>query len=165
MNNVFITLVFCGILPATGVLMYIVGSWMPATKEVTAEVQLIAPASHVWATMTAWADQPKWRKGIQRVEVLDSDQFVEYPKRGSPIHFHVLSSAPPRRLELKMSGPVAGNYVAELFEENGITTVLVTECVTVEGPFVRVISKLFFDPENFVKEYLAELKFHVEKNP
>ena len=161
MNSVSITI---GILLATGLLIYIVGSLMPATKEVTVEVQMTAPASRVWATMTAWADQPKWRKGIERVEVLGSDQFVEHPKRGSPINFHVLSSETPRRLELKMSGPVVGSYVAELFEENGVTTVRAIERVTIENPFVRVISKLFFDLEDFAKEYLAELKFHVEKS-
>ena len=159
-----IVVIALGILLATALFVYFWGSALPATQKVSLEISVNAPASRVWETMTAWIDQPQWRNGIERVEIVGSDRFIEYPKRGVPITFRVLRSEAPRRLELNMSGAVTGAYLAELFEENGATKIRVAERINIENPFMRAANKLFFNLESFAKEYLIELKFHVEKN-
>jgi hypothetical protein len=153
-----------GIAIMATLLLYIVGALLPATREVAVETEVNAPIRHVWSVMTAWADQPKWRKGITQVEVSSPDRFLEYPKRGGPISFLVLSRKEPQRIELGMSGTVNGRYLAELSELNGMTKIKAIEHITTNNRFLRVMAALFFDLRAFADQYLLELKTYAERH-
>ncbi|MBD3896890.1 SRPBCC family protein [Halomonas sp. ML-15] len=143
---------------------YFVGKSLPEKNEVVVETSINASAEKVWSVMTSWEDQPLWRSGIDRVEIIDSSRFVEYPKSGAPIEFEIMHADPPRLLEMAFSGAVNGTYVAELTEDESVTRFRSTESVSIANPFFRVINALFIDLEEFANNYQSELKIQVENN-
>lgn len=158
------TLLIIGILALLVMKIYLIGKVLPQTNEVVVEIKINAPADKVWSVMTSWEEQPLWRSGIERVKTIDSSRFIEYPKKGAPISFNIISAEQPEFLKMEFSGSVNGIYVAELIEDEGVTLVRSTESVSIGNPFFRVVSKLFFDLEEFARSYQAELKSHVERS-
>ncbi len=157
-------IIILSVLLIIGLFLYLFGNSLPPTQELKTQIQIKAPIAKVWLIMTTWADQPQWRKNIREVKILTSSQFSEIPKRGKPIHFQVLEREEPKRIKLKMSGGVTGSYSAELLEESGITTVKITESITIQSAFQRILNKVFFNLEEFAKEYLTALKSYSENS-
>jgi len=146
-----------------GFITYLWGRSLPATQEVKIQRNIQAPLQKVWAALVNWSEQVSWRRKLDRVEVINSDYFIEYPNRGRPIKFRVVDSQPPNRIELGLSGPFIGTYIAELTEENGITTIAAYEKISIDSTLGRVLSRLFFNLEDFANHYLDELAAYVEK--
>ena len=144
--------------------LWLWGISIPSTHEVTVKREIKAPIEDVWRVLTNWQAQTDWRAGVDRIDVLSPDTFVEYPKKGPEIQFKVITQEAPRFLELKMSGAFQGVYRAELSFSNGITTVQAYEKVTQHSVIGKIFSTLFFDLEAFANHYLEQLGNHVENS-
>lgn len=138
------------------------GLSLPKTHEVTVKREIKAPIKDVWQVLTNWERQTDWRAEVDRIDILNPDTFIEYPKKGPEIQFKVITQEVPRLLELEMSGAFQGIYRAELFFSNGVTTIVANEVVTHNSVIGKIFSKLFFDLEAFANGYLEQLGNHVE---
>ena len=137
--------------------LWVWGRAMPSTHTVTAKREIKAPIENVWQKMTDWQAQANWRKSVDRVDVLSSDTFVEYPKKGAAIKFAVVQQDAPRFIELAMSGP------AELSFADGVTTIQVYEAITQHSVIGKILSRLFFDLDAFTNDYLQQLDDDIDK--
>ena len=146
------------------VCIWIYGANLPENKKVTVSKEIKAPADEIWAVMTDWAAQPEWRDDVKSVKVIDRQTFIEYPKRGPEIHFKVARLEPSRFLELTLTGPFNGTYQVTLSEKDGITRVKEEYSLHYLSPFGRILSKVFFDIEEFAEDYLSKLEQRVTNN-
>lgn len=165
-SNPKYTMLILAVFPAVAVigLVYLIGIViLPASQKAEVHIRINAPAQRVWKILTAWQDQPQWRLEIERVELKSENEFVEYPKRGGPIHFRVAYAEPPIRFGLEMTGAVKGTYAIELIESAGVTVARATEKIVVENPFQRILIGLFFNLEDFAGHFLKQLKTQAEK--
>lgn len=142
-------------LVAVGIYLY--GMSQPAQQQLTVEKNIAAPADQVWQVMTDWGAQPQWRDDLEQVEVIDAQNFVEYPKQGSPIRFEVLKAEKPRLLELKLDGSFNGVYTVRFKDVEGGTLVEESYDLNYPSPIGRIFVKLFFNLEAFAHDYLGKL--------
>lgn len=157
-----ISLIIFSVMAFSVIVIYFIGKSLPEESEVVVEIKINAKPDRVWSVMTSWEKQPLWRSGIERVKVIDSSRFVEIPRNGGPIEFHVLTADEPTLLRMEFRGSVSGTYMAELIEADGATVFRSSESVSITNPFFRVLSKLFFDLNEFAENYQSELKSYVE---
>lgn len=138
------------------------GTTIPVKHVVTVEERINAPIDRVWSIMTDWENQESWRSEVNKVVVISPTKFIEYAKNGPAITFEVVESQKPYYFELVMTGSVRGSYIATLSFLEGVTTVTAKETIFNDSVIGRVISRLFFDLEEFAKNYLLQLKTHAE---
>ena len=88
----------------------------------------------------------------------DND-FIEKPKKGSPIEFEVISSQPFSRLELSLKSSFTGTYIIKLEKIDSSTTKVTEEYeLYTASPVDRLFAELFFDLESFAHKYLEQLE-------
>jgi hypothetical protein len=143
------------------VCIWVYGSGLPKNQKVAVSKEIKAPADEIWAVMTDWAAQPEWRDDVKSVKVIDKQTFIEYPKRGPEIQFKVARLEPSRFLELTLTGSFSGTYQVTLTEKDGITHVEEVYLLHYPSPFGRILSKFFFDIEEFAEDYLSKLEQRV----
>ncbi|WP_395342978.1 SRPBCC family protein [Ningiella sp. W23] len=144
-------------------LVFVWGATLPTTKSVSKTIQINAPVEIVWETMSDWKGQEKWRSDVKSVEILDERSFKEIPTNGPAVEFEIVRLETNKIIELKMSGPFKGHYLAEFSDNNGATTINISETIIQESIIGRILSRLFFDLEEFVAAYFGQLKLEVER--
>ena len=145
-------------------LVFVWGSTLPTTKSLKKTVQINAPVEMVWEMMSDWKGQIKWRSEVDSVEILGEKTFKEFPANGPAVEFEIIRLEKNSVIELKMSGPFKGDYLAEFSENNETTTIHISETIIQESVVGRILSTLFFDLDEFVAVYFEQLKLQVEKN-
>lgn len=139
--------------------LFIYGMKIPATQKVSVIKTINASQETIWATITNWDQQPKWRNDLESVTVINESRFIEKPKRGNPIEFEVISSQPFSRLELSLKSTFAGTYVINLEKIDSSTTKVSEEYeIYIASPVNRLLARLFFDLESFAHDYLDKLE-------
>ena len=144
-------------------LLAVWGATLPTAESLSRTIQIDAPVEKVWGTMSDWEEQVAWRNDVKSVEIIDGKKFKEFPTNGPAVEFEIVRLEANKIIELKMSGVLEGNYLAEFSENNGITTIQVSETMIQESVIGRIFSKLFFDLDEFVTLYFEQLKAQVEK--
>jgi hypothetical protein len=144
------------------VLVGVIGRFLPATRTASAQREVGAASSRVWAVMTDLAGQPAWRPDLEAVRVLDAaegaERWVEQPRRGPAIEFRTTRKRAGAEWEFVFSGPAEGRWAGRLEPLSaGRTRVVVEEAVTVTNPWKRVPARLFFNPQAMAEGYLAQL--------
>jgi uncharacterized protein YndB with AHSA1/START domain len=133
---------------------------IPAKQKVSVTRTMNAPQEAIWATITNWEQQPKWRDDLESVTVINEKRFIEKPKKGIPIEFEVISSQPFSRLELNLKSSFTGTYIIKLEKIDSSTTKVTEEYeLYTESPVDRLFARLFFDLESFAHKYLEQLIF------
>lgn len=100
----------------------------------------------VWETVTD-VEHYAWRSDLDRTELLNEKQFVEYTKDGYATTFTITATEPCRRWEFDMeNGNMKGHWMGVFTAKGQQTEVEFTEEVTAK--------KLIMKP--FVKAYLKK---------
>ncbi len=144
-------------------LFFVWGATLPTTKSLSKTVQINAPVEIVWKTMSDWEGQVKWRREVKSVEILDEKTFKEFPTNGPAVEFEIVRLETNKIIELEMSGPFTGDYLAEFSKNDGITTIHISETIIQDSIIGKILSKLFFDLDKFVATYFHQLKMQVER--
>jgi len=145
---------------ATFVGVYMFGYTLEPVRSGTSSKECEAPAKDLLATMLDVETQPKWRKGLASVQrTNESSGWVEKTQQGEEITFSLID-ANDRSVSMSFIGDrgYSGKWNAELVQQSPTRTKLTAkEEVTVESPIGRVMSRMFFNPEDFASTYLTEL--------
>jgi hypothetical protein len=144
-------------------LVFVWGATLPTTKSLSKTIQIDAPVDIVWETMSDWEGQVEWRSEVKSVEMVDEKTFKEFPFNGPAVEFEIVRLETNYIIELKMSGPFKGDYLAVFSEDNGITTIHISETIIQESTIGRILAKLFFDLDEFVAAYFDQLQLQVER--
>jgi hypothetical protein len=135
---------------------------IPPTRSGTSEIMIKASPDQIIATLKDVERQPAWRANVSKIIVTPSG-WQEVTQRGETIDFRwvVLSDAQVE-LVFKSSAGYEGTWSARLTQAGEETKVSATEIVNIKQPIGRLLSRLFFNPEEFAMTYLKELKVAVE---
>lgn len=139
-----------------------VGSALPRDHEATRSAVINAPMHLIYPVLVTPESYPEWRRGLTRVDRLDSDRFVEHGPDG-PIAFRIIERHPPERLVIAVDDPdqvFSGTWTYELVaDERGgpATRVRITERGAVPNPVFRAIAAVLMSPGDTMEDYLEDL--------
>lgn len=141
-----------------------IGAVLPRDHVATGSVVVQGSPTVVWQTIRHVAAAPSWRPSVTKVEVIDQQngvatRWTEHGPDGA-LTMIVDEEASPHRVVTRIDDaglPFGGTWTIELTEESGDTRARVTERGFIKLPPVRVLAKLFMDPNATLRRYLKDL--------
>lgn len=155
-------------LTSIAVLLAVGGVWMASAllpeRRIASKTRIYrSDREAVFSVVTRIADG-SWRRRIRDIRVIDSspgkEVWVEIPHSGPELRFRTCSLQRPFRFEIEIidNSNLGGRWIGE-FEKlsEGGTRVHFTEEVITSGLIAKFLSRIFFDIEASIEEYLDDL--------
>lgn len=114
----------------------------------------------VWEVVTAVKDYT-WRSDLDRTEILNKKQFIEYTKEGYPTTFTITAKETHKRWEFDMENDNMKGHWRGIFTQRGQQTeVEFTEDVTAKKIFMKPFVKTYLKKQQaqFISDLEKELK-------
>lgn len=143
----------------------IAGSLIPAERSFENEIAIDASADDVWAVLTDRARYTEWQTELEKVEIVDDANWIEYPKSApEPLRFKLASDARPGRMEFSytMGDAIHGHWTGDITPTATGVTLRTVDSYKVEGWTTKVLMGVFFDLDSFAKDWNSKLKQRVE---
>lgn len=144
-----------------------VGWLTPLQHRAAGRVTVAAPPERVWEILTDVTAAPRWRSGLQRVEVLSAPGealvFREYGDAGE-MSLEVIAATPPAQLVTRILDEdlgFGGTWTFELRAAPGGTVVEIREDGTIDSLLFRGMTRLFFSHTATIEAYLRDLAAHL----
>lgn len=162
----YIFIVIAGIL----ILLFIIGLLLPDERTATSECYYNASPEKVYNVLTNNTDYG-YRSDLKEIVIIEEKDGVEVwdevAKNGSVIRFRTARKVPYSLYEfdiIKGNG-FTGHWKAELKETStGGTHYISTETIRMKNPFLKVISRLFFNIEKFMQTYQNDLRVKLSED-
>jgi uncharacterized protein YndB with AHSA1/START domain len=139
---------------------------IPKKRTFTQETEINASREVIWRILNDKASYPQWQDQLEKVEIKDAKNWLEYLKQGGdPIEFTENSSEEPVGLSLsfKMGESYKGSWTGELRRIGPKKTILrTTDKSEVDSVMMKVMMAMFFDTEEFAKGWNQKLKKRAE---
>lgn len=114
----------------------------------------------VWDVVTS-LEHTAWRSDIDRVEIVNETQFIEYTKDGYPTTFTVTAKENCKRWEFDMeNGNMKGHWIGIFSQEDGQTEIDFMEEVTVKKPIMKLLIKAYLKKQQ--ETYIKDLRKALE---
>lgn len=114
----------------------------------------------VWDVVTS-LEHTAWRSDIERVEIVNETQFVEYTKSGYPTTFTVTAKEKCKRWEFDMENSnMTGHWIGIFSQKDGQTEIDFTEEVTVKKPIMKLLIKSYLKKQQ--ETYIKDLRRALE---
>jgi hypothetical protein len=138
--------------------LYGVGAALPAEHVATEVAVVPARPDAVWARIVDFDGQEGWRSTVADVRVVDG-RIEEVDAWGDVTAFAVDERIERSKLVLRVlgDGPFGGTWTILVAADPGGTRVEITERGEIRPPLLRVLAKLFFDPHETARTWLADL--------
>ena len=150
-----------------GIMIYVIGYFLPETRKLTKETVYYANAEKVYNVIT---DNQNWqyRTSLDNLEILAQDgenEVWQETTNDITILFKTREKRPFEYYAFDMSSQFfTGEWHATLTPiDEKQTRFEATESLTFPNPFIRVLSYLFMDLEKFMQTYEDELRKKLEK--
>jgi uncharacterized protein YndB with AHSA1/START domain len=145
------------------VLVTVVGLVLPQSHVASRSARFAQPAPVVWAAITNVAEQPAWRSDVRSIEMRPGTDgrraWIEHGASGA-IPIAIVEATPPTRLVTTIDATdlaFGGTWTYELREEQGATTLTITERGEVYNPIFRTLSRFVFGHSATIDKYLQDL--------
>ena len=155
-----------------GVLLHVVGSFMPAKHVIARSLTIRKSPEAVWGVITDFAATPTWHAHVKKAQRLPDEGgrevWQEYHKGvGTPMRLETTEYAPPSRLVRTIDDGqqfFRGRWEFDLAPEGAGTRLTITEHGEILKAMVRPMARLFFNPAMYIDNYLKALarKFNEE---
>ena len=110
----------------------------------------------VWEIVTSLKNY-EWRSDLDRIELLNDKQFVEYTKAGYPTNFTVTFIEPYKRWEFDMENDnMKGHWIGIFHSDGGRTEIAFTEEVTAKKVVMKPFVKAYLKKQQ--AQYVKDLK-------
>lgn len=120
------------------------------------KVMFACEVEKVWNVVTS-LENYSWRSDLDRIEILNEKQFVEYTKEGYATTFTITAMETCKRWEFDMSNDnMEGHWTGIFISENGKTEIDFTENVTAKKIFMKPFVKGYLKKQQAL--YAADLK-------
>jgi len=158
------------VIVAVPAVIYLIGSRLPVKHTATVRGQIKAQPAEVWAIITDFPGQTRWRKGLKKVErsadKSGHEVWLEDGKREGKLLLETMQAEPPKLLVRRIANeklPFGGGWAIELAQAGFGTLVIVTENGEVYNPIFRFFSRFVMDQSATIRNYLANLEAYVDK--
>lgn len=143
------------------------GTRLPKTHVAASRQRLDAPLDEVWNVVTNFADYPKWRPGLARVDagpvINGYPSWFEYCAPKIKVQLQFTTIEPKQRLVTRLVGnhlPIFGAWEYEFADEDGATIVTITEIDKIYNPVLRLFSRIAFPHHAAMDVFLIALARH-----
>jgi len=143
----------------------VAGLTVPASQSFVNEVEINAPAEKVWEVIADKKRYTEWQTQLDKVEVTDERNWVEYPKNSpEPLKFMLASDERPGKMEFHytMGNSLSGHWKGEITPTASGVKLKTTDGYSTQGMLSKILIYTFFDMGSFAKEWNAKLKSRVE---
>lgn len=133
----------------------LIGIWKEVLKVTTSNIKAIIPSDihKVWEIVLEIDNYSTWRSDLDKTEVVNQKQFIEYTKDGYPTTFTITVVEPYKRWEFDMENSNMKGHWIWIFTSKGTETEIdFTEHVTAKKFFMKPFVKSFLkkQQEQFV---------------
>ncbi len=138
---------------------------IPKKKSFSQETEIYASREVVWSVLNDKEKFPEWQPNIKRIDMRGDRIWIEYTQETEPITFTLLSSEEPinMRLQYTMGDHFRGNWSGELRRMADDRTILrTTDTSEVDSVVTKVMMAMFFDIEDFAKDWNKKVKKRAE---
>src|SRR5687768_7054389 len=142
----WIVLSIIGGLVGLVVLMALIGLALPREHVAARSAVIARPPDVVWQALVELDAQPRWRRGVKRIEQLTPTTFREHGSQGT-ITYEVTESREPERRVTRIADdklPFGGRWIYELAPDGAGTRVSITEEGFVKNPVFRFLARTVF---------------------
>ena len=110
----------------------------------------------VWNVVTS-LENYQWRSDLNKIEVINDKQFIEYTKDGYATTFTITTVEPLERWEFDMENSnIKGHWTGVFSFQNGHTEIEFTEDVTVKKFIMKPFAKSFLRKQQEL--YVSDLR-------
>lgn len=110
----------------------------------------------VWEVVTS-LENYSWRSDLNKIEIINENQFIEYTKEGYATTFTVTAKEPCKRWEFNIENDnIKGHWIGVFTNKNGQTEVNFTEEVIAKKIIMKPFVKLYLKKQQGL--YIADLK-------
>lgn len=110
----------------------------------------------VWETVTS-LENCAWRSDLDKIEIINDKQFVEYTKDGFSTNFTITVKESCKRYEFDMENNNMKGHWTGLFTQNGNKTEIeFTEDVTAKKLIMKPFAKSYLKKQQ--TQYISDLK-------
>jgi uncharacterized protein YndB with AHSA1/START domain len=158
-----IALYVVGVLVLLVLIVVVIGYSLPQSHRASREVTVSAPPERVFALIATPADYPKWRSGVDSVEVLPAEEGKErFRELGSdgPLLMRIEERVPNTRFVTVIADstlPFGGKWTYELTPSGTGTMLRITEDGEVYNPVFRFVSRFVMGHTATMDKYLADV--------
>ena len=141
------------------------GILIPAERSFTNTVEINKPAVKVWQVITDKGKFAEWQTNLERVEVTDDKNWVEYPKDSpAPLKFTVANDNRPNGMafDYTMGDKFEGTWHGHATPTATGVHLETVDSYVAKGWMTKILIYLFFDFDKFAKDWNSKLKQRVE---
>lgn len=142
-----------------------IGALLPVKHTASRSIELNAPPAKIWAFITQYADMPKWRKELLRVEMkLDAngnEVWQEFKSANESLDFITIEQIEGQKLVRKIVGEkldFGGKWTFELVANGNRTSLTITENGEVYNILFRFVSKFIMGHYASMDKYIKQLE-------
>ena len=149
-----------GILACCILIPVLIGLVLPVKHSARVEGLVPAGSGQVWKRITDAAGFPGWRKGLDRVEVMDTGRWIEI-SGSNKLPMRIVESLPVTRLVTRIDSdklPFGGQWTFRLEPQGGSTQVTIIEDGEVYNPFFRFVSRFIMGHHATLNRYMTDLE-------
>lgn len=154
-----------GGLAALGLLLHVIGTFLPVEHVIGRSVRLRQSPETVWGVITDYANVPSWHPHVKKAEALSdptgAESWQEWHKGcGVPLRLTTTECLPPRRLVRTIDDGqqfFRGRWEFDLTPDGLGSRLTITEHGEILKPFVRALARLCFNPAMYLDKYLKAL--------
>lgn len=151
--------------------VFLIGWRLPVAHEASSEREYAFPPERVFQEIATPAEYPRWRSGVQKVELLPDSQrmkrFREYGM-GDEVTYLIEESVPGRRFVTTIEDqdlPYGGSWIFELSQTGRGTRLRITEEGEVYNPVFRFVSRFIMGHTRGIETYLSDLEKRLAAAP
>lgn len=149
--------------------VFLIGVLLPEKHMVSRTVQLRAPVSKVWQTITDHKGSVQWRTNLAAVDQVEVKPgtmgWREIEKNGDAINYHTVNLDPERQMIREITDknlPFGGTWTFDLNENAEGVLLTITENGEVYNPIFRVMSRFVFGYYASIDRYFLQLSKFLE---
>ena len=138
---------------------------IPRERSFTQETEINASRETIWKVLTDREKYGEWQDSVAKIEIVDADNWKETTKDGQEIEFTFTAREEPAnlRLEYKIGDGFSGTWKGDLRRMAPKKTIIrTTDTTEVHSAVVKLMMAMFFDIEDFAKDWNQKLKKRAE---
>jgi uncharacterized protein YndB with AHSA1/START domain len=142
--------------------VFAIGAMLPRDHVATSATVIRAPIDSVWQAITTVQEYPRWRDGVESVEVLPGKGTVRWREVTSQgaMTLERVDEVRPRRVVARIADedlPFGGAWIYELEPVPEGTRIRITEDGYVSNPLFRFVARFILGHHASLEDYMESL--------
>jgi len=143
----------------------VAGLTIPAERSFTNSIEINRPPDQIRQVLNDRARFAEWQLNLEKVEITDYQNWIEYPKDApEPLKFHLSKDMGPSEMEFTytMGNSFEGTWNGRVKTSENGSRLETTDSYKAKNWVTKILLYFFFDLDHFAKDWNGKLKQRVE---